>query len=316
MWVVKYRSIFYTFSAILVIASFVSLGVWGLLPGIDFTGGTLIEVSYAPNTRPAQQGIASTLTAIDPAASVRPSTADGQDSYIVRMKAVDATQKQIVLTALGVPSGAPAQNATAQTGTSTVSATLKSFDSIGPVLGAEALRKAMWSIILVILAIVVYITFVFRKVSEPVASWKYGVTAIIALVHDVIIPTGVFSVLGHFAGYEVDTLFVTALLVVLGFSVHDTIVVFDRVRENLRHGNGKEPFASVVGRSVGQTFTRSINTSLTTLIALVVLYILGGSITQHFTLALIVGIAAGTYSSIFVGSPLLVTLEKWQGKKK
>ena len=296
MWVVKHRKIFYTFSIILVVASFLSLGVWGLLPGIDFTGGTLIEVSYPANSRPAQTEIAPAIMAIDPGASIRPSSTAGQDEYIVRMKTVDATQKQTLLATLG--------------------GTLKSFDSIGPILGTEALHKAIWSIILVIIAIVLYITFTFRKVSEPVASWKYGLTAIIALIHDVIIPVGVFSVLGHFAGYEVDTLFVTALLVVLGFSVHDTIVVFDRVRENLRHGSGKEPFADVVGRSVSQTFTRSINTSLTTLIALVVLYILGGSITQHFTLALIVGIAAGTYSSVFIGSPLLVTLERLQNKRK
>lgn len=306
MWVVKYRKIFYTFSAILVIASFLSLIVWGLLPGIDFTGGTLVEVSYPANTRPALTAVTPAITAIDPGASIRPSTAEGQDEYIVRMKTVSIAEKQTVLTAL---------DATA-TSTAPAAGTLKSFDSIGPILGAEALKKAYWSIALVIIAIVLYITFAFRKVSEPVASWKYGLTAIIALVHDVIIPTGVFSVLGHFAGYEVDTLFVTALLVVLGFSVHDTIVVFDRVRENLRHGSGKEPFGDVVGRSVSQTFTRSINTSLTTLIALVVLYILGGSTTQHFTLALIVGIAAGTYSSVFIGSPLLVTLEKWQRKGK
>lgn len=307
MWVVKHRKIFYTFSAILVVASFLSLFVWGLLPGIDFTGGTLVEVSYQSASRPALSDIAPAIVAIDPGASIRPSSADGQDEYIVRMKTVDQAEKQTVLTALGVT--ATSTGATSQ-------GTLKSFDSIGPVLGAEALRKAYWSIALVIVAIVLYITFAFRKVSEPVASWKYGLTAIIALVHDVIIPTGVFSVLGHFAGYEVDTLFVTALLVVLGFSVHDTIVVFDRVRENLRHGSGKEPFADVVGRSVSQTFTRSINTSLTTLIALAVLYVLGGSITQHFTLALIVGIAAGTYSSVFIGSPLLVTLEAWQKKGK
>ncbi|MCX6719313.1 MAG: protein translocase subunit SecF, partial [Candidatus Taylorbacteria bacterium] len=193
---------------------------------------------------------------------------------------------------------------------------VKNFDTIGPVLGGEALRKAYVSIILVIVGIVLYITFAFRKVSLPVSSWKYGFVAIIALIHDVIIPTGVFSVLGHFAGYEVDTLFVTAILVILGFSVHDTIVVFDRVRENLKNSLGsRKPFGEIVGASISQTFVRSINTSLTTLIALVVLYILGGSTTEHFTLALIVGIAAGTYSSIFIGSPLLVTLELWSKKR-
>lgn len=192
----------------------------------------------------------------------------------------------------------------------------KNFSSIGPVLGTEALRKSLVSIFFVLLAIVLFITFAFRKVSEPVSSWKYGLIAIISLAHDVIIPTGVFSVLGHFAGYEVDTLFVTALLVVLGFSVHDTIVVFDRVRENLRHAAAKKPFAEIVGESVSQTFTRSINTSLTTLIALVVLYFAGGPSTEHFSLALIIGIAAGTYSSIFIGSPLLVTIEKWGRKSR
>ena len=169
---------------------------------------------------------------------------------------------------------------------------------------------------LVILGIVLYITFAFRKVSEPISSWKYGLVAIAALVHDVLIPTGVFAVLGHFLGYEVDTLFVTALLVILGFSVHDTIVVFDRVRENLRHSTGRKPFDQIVGESVSQTFTRSINTSLTTLLALIVLYFFGGSTTEHFSLALIIGIAAGTYSSIFIGSPLLVTLNLWKGKSK
>lgn len=140
--------------------------------------------------------------------------------------------------------------------------------------------------------------------------------AVVALLHDIIIPAGVFSILGHFAGYEVDTLFVTALLVILGFSVHDTIVVFDRVRENLSHTSGKKSFEQIVGESVGQTFTRSINTSMTTLIALIVLYFLGGPSTEHFSLALIIGIAAGTYSSVFVGSPLLVTIEKWGTKRR
>jgi preprotein translocase subunit SecF len=301
MWIVNHRKLFYTFSIILVVASFVALFAWGLLPGIDFTGGTLIEVAYS-GTRPAQPAVTAAITAIDPGASVRPSvSSDNEAEYIVRMKDVTPAEKDAVMKALSANGSA--------------ALTVKASDSIGAVLGAEALRKAIWSVILVILVIVIYITFVFRKVSQPVASWKYGMTVIICLVHNIVIPIGLFSLLGHSAGYEVDTLFITALLVVLGFSVHDNIVVFDRVRENLRHASGKEEFSYIVGRSVSQTITRSVNTSLTTLIALVVLYILGGSTTQHFTLALIVGIAAGTYSSIFVGSPLLVTLEKWQKKK-
>ncbi|MCL5782040.1 MAG: protein translocase subunit SecF [Patescibacteria group bacterium] len=299
MWVINNRKLFYSFSGILVIASIVSLLIWGLNPGIDFSGGTLIDASYT-TSRPAQADLEQALRIIDPTASVRPS---GESEYIIRMKAIDETVHAQVKDALTL--------------NGTFNMQEKTFDSIGPVLGKEALRKAYVSIALVILGIVLYITFAFRKVSEPVSSWKYGFVAIAALVHDVIIPTGVFSVLGHLYGYEVDTLFVTALLVILGFSVHDTIVVFDRVRENLKRGGHGKPFSEIVGESISQTFTRSINTSLTTLIALVVLYFVGGASTQHFALALIVGIAAGTYSSIFIGSPLLVTLEKWQkGKGK
>lgn len=309
MWVIKHRKIFYGFSILLIVASVVSFAVWGLKPGIDFTGGTLIEISY-PNGRPDQVGISQVVSVIDNKASVRPA---GQDGYIIRMKPIDQEQKSKVMKALSVDvSGLDNQVAV---GSTTIKAELKTFDSIGPVLGVEALRKALVSIVLVIAGIVLFITFAFRKVSEPVSSWKYGLVAIAALVHDVIIPTGVFSVLGHFAGYEVDTLFVTALLVILGFSVHDTIVVFDRVRENLRLSSSNKPFADVVGESINQTIVRSVNTSLTTLIALVVLYFVGGSATEHFSLALIIGIAAGTYSSIFIGSALLVTIEKW-GKGK
>jgi preprotein translocase subunit SecF len=298
MFVVKYRKIFYAFSGILVILSVVSLFVWGLKPGIDFSGGTLIEVAYTSG-RPAQSEVINSLQTIDQGVSVRPS---GDDEYIIRMKPISQQEHLIVSKALTL--------------SGTVQPVEKTFDSIGPVLGAEALRKAYVSIALVILGIVLYITFVFRKVSEPVSSWKYGLIAIIALIHDILIPVGAFSVLGHIAGYEVDTLFVTALLVVLGFSVHDTIVVFDRVRENLKHSGGRSSFEHVVGTSISQTFTRSINTSLTTLIALIVLYFVGGASTEHFSLALIIGIAAGTYSSVFIGSPLLVTIEKLQGKKR
>ena len=138
---------------------------------------------------------------------------------------------------------------------------------------------------------------------------------IIALAHDVIIPAGAFAVLGHFYGFEVDTLFVTALLVILGFSVHDTIVVFDRVRENLHNSSDKKPFDQIVGESINQTFTRSINTSLTTLLAIAVLYIYGPEATHHFALALLIGILPGTYSSIFVGSPLLVTINSLLKKR-
>ena len=303
MWVIKHRAIFYTFSIILIIASIFSFFKWGLNLGIDFTGGTLIEVSYKSD-KPDQNLIQDSLRRLDQSTTVRPA---GLDGYIIKMKPIDQEEKAKVMDILNITK--------TDLASSSISADLKTFDSIGPILGKEALRKAGVSIVLVILGIVLFITFAFRKVSEPVSSWKYGLVAIVALIHDVIIPTGAFSILGHYRGYEVDTLFVTAILVILGFSVHDTIVVFDRVRENLRLSSKGKSFETTVGESINQTIVRSINTSLTTLIALIVLYFLGGSATEHFSLALIIGIAAGTYSSIFVGSALLVTIEKW-GRKK
>jgi preprotein translocase subunit SecF len=296
MFVVTYRKLFYILSAILVIGSLVSIKVWGLHTGIDFKGGSIIEIEYT-GVRPEQSVLTTSLAPLELDASIR---ATGNNGYIIRMKDINQEQKNSLSAVLG----------------SFGSSTEKRFDSIGPLLGTEALRKALVSIVLVILAIVLFIAYAFRKVSHPISSWKYGIVAIIALVHDVIIPTGVFAVLGHFKGYEIDTLFVTALLVVLGFSVHDTIVVFDRVRENLNHAKANKPFGEIVGESISQTFTRSINTSMTTLLALVVLYLVGGESTQHFSLALIVGIVAGTYSSVFLGSPLLVTIWKWQEKRR
>lgn len=297
MFVIKYRKFFYALSILVVVASIVCISIWGLNAGIDFKGGSIIEVEYAEN-RPSQESITSAIAPLELTASVR---STGENGYIIRMKAIDQAEKTELMNAL-------TQNGSLQI-------MEKRFDSIGPLLGAEALRKAIVSIVFVLLAIVFFIAFAFRKVSEPVSSWKYGLVAIIALAHDVIVPTGVFAVLGYFMGYEVDTLFVTALLVVLGFSIHDTIVVFDRVRENLKNASNNKPFSDIVGESINQTFTRSINTSMTTLLALVVLYFVGGESTQHFSLVLIIGIVAGTYSSIFLGSPLLVTIEKFKAKK-
>lgn len=297
MFVVTYRKIFYILSAILVIGSLMAINIWGLNPGIDFKGGSILEIQYASSTLPTQSSLTEVILPLKLDASIR---ATGSDGYIIRMKDISPLEKTNLISVLNT------------FGTTTE----KRFDSVGPLLGTEALRKSLASVILVILAIVFFIAFAFRHVSEPVSSWKYGIIAIIALVHDVIVPTGAFAVLGHFKGYEVDTLFVTALLVVLGFSVHDTIVVFDRVRENLKNSSAKKPFNEIVGESISQTFTRSINTSLTTLLALLVLYFVGGESTQHFSLALIIGIVAGTYSSIFLGSPLLVTIWKWQEGRK
>ena len=278
-----------------------SLSFWGLNQSIDFKGGTLIQVTYS-QTDQLLAHVQQEIVSIDPTASVRPS---GNTDYIIRTRTLSEDEHVALLNALS-------QNAT-------VKLTVDTYDTVGPILGSELRGKALMSIILVILAIVLFITYAFRKVSEPVSSWIYGLIAIIALVHDVIVPVGFFSILGHFKGFQIDTLFVTAILVILGFSIHDTIVVFDRTRENLRinrEKNSKEDFATTVGRSVSQTFTRSINTSLTVVLTLLVLYFIGPNTTRDFSLTLLVGIIAGTYSSIFLASPLLVTIANWQNRKK
>ena len=299
MFVVKYRKIFYAFSLILVALSIASMFMWGFNLGIDFKGGSVLEVSYT-TTRPSLDEARASLDALE--MSNYNLVPTGETGYILRTKAITPAEKTNI------------ENALSQSGKFALEE--KQFDSIGPLLGQESKNKAIISISLVLLAIVLFIAFAFRKVSKPLSSWTYGLVAIVALVHDVIIPAGVFVVLGHFKDFQIDTLFVTALLVILGFSIHDTIVVFDRVRENLRHDySGKKPFEQVVGESISQTFTRSINTSLTVILSLLVLYFVGSQATHNFVLALLVGITAGTYSSIFIGSPLLVTIAKWQGKK-
>lgn len=295
MKIIKYRKIFYALSITLLCISVFSLSKFGLKLGVDFRGGTVIEAVWQGEL-PSGESIAQVFDDLGiENATVRQT---GVDGFIIRTRELKEPERIAVVGALqGVE--------------------IKRLDTVGPILGAELRKKAVYSIVFVLIAIILFITFAFRHVSKPVSSWKYGIVAIVALLHDVIIPTGVFSVLGHIKGVEVDSLFVTALLVVLGFSIHDTIVVFDRTRENLKVNQEKrenKSFDVVVGESINQTFTRSINTSLTTILSLIVLYFVGPEATQNFVLALLIGIVVGTYSSIFIGSPLLVTWEKWQKK--
>lgn len=279
-----HKYIFLTISGVLVLASFSAIAIWGFKPGIDFTGGSLLEVEFKEQ-RPEVSEIRKTLKDLDLGNIIIQPT--GEKGEILRFKHIDENTHQGILKALP-------------------GASEKRFDTIGPTIGKELRQRSVLALVLASLAIVLYIAFAFRKISKLVSSWKYGITAIIALLHDVLIPTGVFSALGHFRGVEVDTLFITALLTILGFSVHDTIVVFDRIRENLRKLKIPEPYEVTVNRSVNDTIARSINTSLTVLLVLLAVMILGGETTKYFVLALILGIIFGTYSSIFVASPLLV----------
>ena len=294
MFIVQYRKIFFAFSGILLALSVLTMSVYGFNASIDFKGGALTEVKYLE--RPLQTEVEQKISALNLGGfSIRPS---GESSYTIRSRELSADEKRTLVEVLGNP-------------------IVERQKTVGPIAGAELKDKAVKAILVVMLMIVLFITFAFRKVSRPVSSWKYGLATIIALVHDVIIPTGIFVILGHFAGLEIDLLFVTGLLAILGYSVHDTIVVFDRVRENLRTNaekNFKEDFETTVGKSVTQTFGRSINTSLTIFITLLALFLAGSPATKDFALLLIIGIIIGTYSSIFVASPLLVTFYKLQGK--
>ncbi|MBP9757989.1 MAG: protein translocase subunit SecF, partial [Candidatus Pacebacteria bacterium] len=197
--------------------------------------------------------------------------------------------------------------------------TLTQQSEVGPTIGAELKNKSIVAMAVVLLCILLFIAFAFRHVSEPISSWTYGLIAIVTLIHDVIIPLGAYAVFGYFWGAQVDTLFVTALLTILGFSIHDTIVVFDRTRENLHinHEKGRrEDFSETAGRSLSQTMVRSINTSVTVVFSLVMLYIFGPDSTKYFALTLLIGMVAGTYSSIFFATPLLVAWEKWRRNSK
>jgi preprotein translocase subunit SecF len=298
MFVINYRKFWFILSGLLILGSIWAVYTYKFNLSIDFKGGTITEALYSE--RPVKETVESNITTLGLGGfSVRPS---GEQSYIIRTKELSGSERAGLLNALKVGEAAP---------------TIERQNTVGPTAGAELQRKAVLAVAVVVLMIVLFVTFAFRKVSKPVSSWKYGLATVVALAHDVIIPTGIYVYLGHVFGFEIDLLFVTGLLAILGYSVHDTIVVFDRVRENLRvnqERNNKEEFEITVGKSVSQTMGRSINTSLTILITLLALYFFGSVATKHFSLLLIVGLIAGTYSSIFVASPLLVSFQSWQKK--
>ncbi|HBR80912.1 MAG: Protein translocase subunit SecF [Candidatus Uhrbacteria bacterium GW2011_GWE2_45_35] len=294
--IVKHRRVWYSISTLLVGLSIAAITVFGFNFGIDFTGGSLMEVGSEAGL--SLDNIRSSLSDIGYThAVVQPS---GDSNFLIRLESLDEEAHQTVLSVLR-------QN----------DENLQElrFDSFGPSIGSELRRKTITGVIIVLILIAAYVAFVFRKVSEPVVSWKYGVLTILAGFHDVIVPLGLFSVLGYFFGWQIDTAFVAAALTILGYSINDTIVVFDRTRENLSRYSGGDTFEEVVDSSIRQTIARSLYTTLTTMLALVAIFFFGGDSTRPFALALLVGIGTGAYSSIFIASPLLVTWEKFRRGK-
>lgn len=297
--VIKYKWAWLAFSGALVAASIVLFATWGLKPGIDFTGGSLLHLGFG------EQGIEKaqlqhTLESLSLGNS-KLQPGDSND-YFIRTRFLSAQEYQQVVDALqaGMPEGARVEE--------------KRFEIIGPSIGKELTQKAWQAIVAVLIAIILFIAWSFRGVSYPVTSWKYGLTAIIALFHDIAIPVGVFVLLGRFMNVEIDILFITALLAILGYSVNDTIIVFDRIRENLLHSKEKD-FKEVVNISVNQSIGRSINTSGTLFVVLLAVYLFGGTTTQYFILTLLIGVVAGTYSSVFIASPLLVVWQELADRK-
>ena len=291
------RKYWFILSGTLVVLSMIFVSIWGLNYGIDFTGGSLMEIKTVDASLDKQVIEASLDELGIQEYIVQPS---GDNVTLIRTPNLTKEQHAQILDDLST-------KVEEQSGTLQES----KYNSIGPTIGKELESKALTSMIAVLIAIVAYIAFAFRKVSFPVASWKYGLSAIIALAHDAIITIGLFSLLGHLLNFQVDTLFITALLTIMGFSVHDTIVTFDRTRENLFSGHDLT-FAQVLNKSINETITRSINTSLTTLFVLLAVFFFGGASIQQFVLTMIFGIIIGTYSSIFLASPLLMSWYKYK----
>ncbi len=321
MGIIKHKKIFLIIAAAIVLVCAAIVAVFGLKPGIDFTGGSLMEVRYS--SLPERAIVEEAVTTLDIGSfSVRQSESEAGSGYLISTKDLSEEERAKLETTLKSV-GADGE--------------LVRFTSIGPVIGQELGDKAVWALGAVVLLIIIYVAIAFAGVGAPVSSWVYGFMTIIVLVHDILVPVAFISLMGQFAGAEIDILFVTVLLTILGFSVNDTIVIFDRIRENLKLNRtetrqnvpvpgGKDdvivtytlhkPFGDLVGQAIDETMTRSINASLTVLIALIALYAFGSSVTQMFTLSLMVGVVAGAYSSIFIASPLLVLYQEWQAKKQ
>lgn len=294
MNLVKHRNIFFIISGIIIIPGLITLFMFGLKPGIDFTGGSILEVSIK---KPERQVIQEVL-----------------NKEKVKTHLINISENDVVIKTDPITQSIK-NKIEKDLKDKKVVVKEKSFQIIGPSIGRETELNAFKAVIIASIAITLYIAFAFRKVSKPVASWKYGVCAIAALLHDVLVVVGVFAIIGVLFDVEVDALFITALLTVMGFSVHDTIVVFDRIRENLSK-NYSHSFEEVVNNSLLETINRSVNTSFTVLLVLFALLLFGGVSIRWFVFALLVGIISGTYSSIFNASQLLVVWHNFDKGRK
>jgi preprotein translocase subunit SecF len=288
-------------SIALTIAALVLFLIFGLRLGVDFRGGSIMEIEFSGG-RPPISDIQSSLKESLPSNEFSLNEA-GENGLVLRSDNLSEQNHQSVIATL--------KNKFADSKVEE-----KRFDSVGPVIGNELKDKSITAIIMVLIAITIYIAIVFRKMSMVISPWVMGVAAMLALMHDVIIPVGVFALLGHLHDVEIGAVFVAAILTILGFSVSDTVVIFDRIRENFIKNRNKEEFGKLVHQSIMQTLTRSLNTTFTVLLSLIAIYFFGGESLEYFSLALIIGIFLGAYSSIFVASPLLVWWSLFSKRRK
>ena len=287
---VKKRFWFFLISAIIIVPGIISLAFFGLKTGIDFKSGTSMTLAFSTEVTEAQ--LRSTLADLGYNEAVVQHTGEGE--FIVRLIEIDATHNQALISGLNTKLSTTTEQ--------------KEFSSISATVASQTARNAFIAVLVASVGILLYITYAFRKMPNPL---RWGVCAVAALIHDVLVVVGIFSLLGWLAGVEIDALFITGMLTVVGYSVHDTIVVFDRIRENLSKGGGGS-FENVVNSSILQTMARSLNTSLTVLFVLLALFVLGGSTIHNFTLVLIIGVITGTYSSVCNASQLLIV---WENKE-
>jgi preprotein translocase subunit SecF len=294
---VKYRKYFYTLSLSLTLASIIAIAVFGLRFGIDFTGGSMMEILFS-KMRPTHEAIRNALVEFELGEVVIQDSEE--QGMILRFREVNDTLHQSIVSKVETLGSFEERR----------------FEAVGPVIGEEVKRKTIWAIFLAIFLMLFYVTWAFRRVSFPVGSWVYGVIAAITLCHDVLITLGVFAILGYILHVEVGVAFVAALLTIWGYSVNDTIVIFDRIRENVLRQGSTFNFGEVIDKSVRQTFIRSLNTSLTVLFVLAAIFFFGGETIRYFVLALIIGVVVGSYSSLFIASPLLFSWSMLKMRKR
>jgi len=298
--IIRWSNFWFLFSGSLILIAIISFFAWGLKFGTDFTGGSLLEYEYSLD-RPPIEEIRQKLDDLQIIGSnIQPV---GDRGILIKAPEIKEDLHQKLLQSLGNFSPNKKEGSTGEE---------KRFDSIGPTIGQELRKTTAYATVVVLTFIVLYVSWAFRKVTRfgKITGWIYGAATVVALIHDIVILVGAFVILGHFWGVEVDTSFVAALLTTLGYSVNDTIVVFDRIRENLTKRSVNESFADIAEKSINETLARSFSTSFTAILTLLAILLFGGTTIRFFVLALIVGITAGTYSSIFIASPLLVWWEK------